>query len=186
MKKSNRKGFVLAEAIVVGVFLIELLSILIINVLPLIGQYERSFKYDQIDRKYDINLIRKMILMAPNNNNILSNYDISYSSSKGYIVYNNMNDFCSEINYSYCYSLLTDSNGNAMLNVKSLILTKYNTTNLKQNVNTLSISRGFKEYIKYLPSDALIVTNDIAYRPYKKLIVEFSNNTYASIEVPYE
>lgn len=190
MKKNNKKGFVLAESIVVGVFLLGLLSILILNVIPLMGDYERVAKYDNLDRKYDINLIRKMLLESnqvekdKGESGVLGQYQITYGSVVGYLGYSNTDTLCEELDtYSnYCKALFSS------LNVKTVILSIYNITKLKEaSLNgSIEVSRGLKEYIKYLPSDAMISTNYAKFKNYKKLIVEFNDNTYACIEVPYE
>ena len=80
-----------------------------------------------------------------------------------------------------------------LLNVKTLIISTYNIEKLKSSIGYLNLSRGLTEYIRYLPSDNMISTvnttantNTIIFNKNKKLIVEFSDNTYASIEVPYE
>ena len=57
MKKSNEKGFLLAEAIVVGVFVLSLFTFLFVNVVPLVGRYEVAENYDTIDAIYNTNLI---------------------------------------------------------------------------------------------------------------------------------
>ena len=186
MKKYGKNGFVLAEAIVVGVFLISLLSILIINVLPLVGEYEKSFNYDKIERKYDVNLIRRMILLA--NVNFNSDLDdgfkiYSKSSTSGFA------QFCNKFgNYKdYCDYILSVE----MLDVKTIIISDNDISKLKQT--TVSLSRGLREYIKYLKTNKVqtssvsgdIDTDDVDVVK-RRLIVEFKDNTYASIEVPYE
>ena len=182
MKKNNKKGFVLAETIVVGVFLMGLLSILILNVLPLIGEYERISKYDNLDRKYDVNLIRKMILMDSNKDQVFAN-DHMY---KGYHMYN-VTSFCNMLveNKNYCNNLLSST----YLNVNTLIISKYSISKLKNFVNDQSYdqSRGLREYINYLPENFIndSVTTYAKFENYRKIIVEFNDNTYASIEVPY-
>ena len=62
MKKNNEKGFILAEAIVVGVFILSLFTFLFMNIIPLIGKYEAVEKYDTIDSVYNTNMIRMLIL----------------------------------------------------------------------------------------------------------------------------
>ena len=72
MKKMNKKGFLLAEAIVVGVFVLSLFTFLFVNVVPLVGQYEAMEKYDTINGAYNANLIRTMILEDDNSEEILN------------------------------------------------------------------------------------------------------------------
>ena len=46
MKKLNRKGFVLAETLVVTVFLMIIFTMIYQNFVPLMGEYERRENYD--------------------------------------------------------------------------------------------------------------------------------------------
>ena len=62
MKKLNKKGFLIAESIIVGVFVLSLFTFLFVNVVPLVGQYEAREKYDTINGAYNANLVRTMIL----------------------------------------------------------------------------------------------------------------------------
>ena len=78
MKKINKKGFVLAEAIVVAVFVLSLFVFLFSNLVPLVGQYEAHEKYDTIDSVYNTNLIRTMIMSDSNVNN--TSHVISFPS----------------------------------------------------------------------------------------------------------
>lgn len=61
MKKFNRKGFILAETLVVTVFLMVIFSMLYSNFYPLIGEYEKRETYDDVDGKYSIYWIKKLI-----------------------------------------------------------------------------------------------------------------------------
>ncbi len=55
MKKNNR-GFVLAEAIVVSVFVLGMFTYLAMNVIPLISKYEKVSNYDNPQEIYLANL----------------------------------------------------------------------------------------------------------------------------------
>ena len=61
MKKLNRKGFILAETLVVTVFLMVLFGMIYTTFLPLIGEYEKREVYDDIDGKYSVYWIKRMI-----------------------------------------------------------------------------------------------------------------------------
>ena len=61
MKKINQRGFVLAETLVVTVFLMVLFAMIYTNFFPLIGEYEKRETYDDIDGKYAAYWIKKMI-----------------------------------------------------------------------------------------------------------------------------
>lgn len=177
MKKINKKGFALAETIVVGVFIIGLLTFLILNILPLVGDYERVDNYDDLDKKYDVHLIRKMIFMEEDNtviNEILS------LDTPGYTKYD-ITNFCAKFNNSsYCNVLLSED----YLNVKSIIITSYNTTNLKSGSS--EFNRGLKEYVRYIPTYDYMTSTYARYGKYKRIIVEFNDETFSNIEVKYE
>ena len=52
MKKLNKKGFVLAESIVVSVFVLGIFTYLAVNVIPLVTQYDRAINYDNPQEVY--------------------------------------------------------------------------------------------------------------------------------------
>ena len=61
MKKFSNKGFVLAETIVVAVFMVTIFSALYSNYFPIMGSYERREYYDDIDSKYIAFWLKYMI-----------------------------------------------------------------------------------------------------------------------------
>lgn len=52
MKKFSNKGFVLAETIVVAVFMVTIFSALYSNYFPIMANYEKREYYDDLDSKY--------------------------------------------------------------------------------------------------------------------------------------
>ena len=60
MKKINNKGFVLAETLVVTVFLMILFTMIYSNFYPLIGEYEKRENYDDVDGKYVAYWMKKL------------------------------------------------------------------------------------------------------------------------------
>lgn len=61
MKKLNNNGFVLAETLIVTVFLMVLFTMLYSNYYPLIGEFEKRESYDDVDGKYAAYWIKKLI-----------------------------------------------------------------------------------------------------------------------------
>lgn len=61
MKKINQNGFVLAETLVVAVFIMAIFTLIFSNFYPLIGEYEKRETYDDVDGKYAVYWIRRMI-----------------------------------------------------------------------------------------------------------------------------
>ncbi len=64
MKKLSNKGFVLAETLIVTVFLMVLFTMVYSNFYPLIGEYEKRENYDDIDSKYAVFWIKKLVESA--------------------------------------------------------------------------------------------------------------------------
>lgn len=69
MKKFSNKGFVLAETIVVAVFMVTIFSALYSNYFPIMANYEKREYYDDLDSKYTAFWLKYMM------------QDSSYSSS---------------------------------------------------------------------------------------------------------
>ena len=61
MKKLDSKGFVLAETLVVAVFLMAIFTLIFTNFYPLIGEYEKRETYDNVDGKYAVYWLKRMI-----------------------------------------------------------------------------------------------------------------------------
>ena len=59
--KLNKKGFVLAETLVVAVFMATIFTIIYVNFYPLIGEYEKREFYDDLDSKYDIYWFKRLV-----------------------------------------------------------------------------------------------------------------------------
>ena len=90
MKKINSSGFVLAETLVVTVFLMTIFAMLYSSFLPLVGEYEKRENYDNVDGKYAVYWIKRMIedssyhIPCTASNNLIK--------TKGYVRFN-----CSDI-----------------------------------------------------------------------------------------
>lgn len=61
MKKISNKGFVLAETIVVAVFMVTILSALYSNYFPIMANYEKREYYDDLDSKYTAFWLKYML-----------------------------------------------------------------------------------------------------------------------------
>lgn len=175
MKKMNKKGFLLAEAIVVGVFVLSLFTFLFVNVVPLVGQYEAMEKYDTINGAYNANLIRTMILEDDNSEEILN------LGSNPYKIYER-EDLCSDKNLdkeNYCWKLL----GDTYLNVDKIYITWYRTERIKATSlkNDVDFDRAARDYIASL--DDYKQPAGATYDNYKRIIVCYNDGTFANIEV---
>lgn len=61
LKKLNNKGFVLAETLVVTIFLMTIFTMIYTYFYPLIGEYEKRETYDDVDSTYSIFWIKRLI-----------------------------------------------------------------------------------------------------------------------------
>lgn len=79
--KKNNKGFVLAEAIIVSVFVLGMFTYLAMNVIPLISRYERVVNYDNPQEIYLANTLYEEMLNVENNTTINSDIVLSVSNN---------------------------------------------------------------------------------------------------------
>lgn len=177
MRKINNKGFVLVETIIVSVFIMGLCTFLFLNILPLIGEYEKIENYDSLDSKYAIHEIRKFILREIKADSTKKTVLTSVSS---FYKYTNNNDFCNKFsNNNYCNKLLSSD----YLDVTGIIISNFKLSYKNSISNSSTLNRGMKEYIEYLPTYSKYSSR---YNNYYRLIIEFSSDKYATIEVKYE
>jgi hypothetical protein len=102
MKKFDNNGFVLAETLIVTVFLMVLFAMIYSNFYPLVGEYEKRETYDDVDGKYTAYWVKRMI------------EDSSYTLSTGKSTFFNTHGFvrfeCSDITdadkQNICISLM--------------------------------------------------------------------------------
>lgn len=180
-KLIDNRGFVIVETIIVAVFVIGICTFLFANFIPLIGDYERINKYDDLDSKYKTHEIRKMILReisaTEDKKSIFTGY---ISSNSGYHIYS-VADLCSKLdNPNYCNKLL----GEQFIDVKEIVVTPFKLYNVKTAIkNNNNASRALKEYINYLPK---YDKYDGTYDSYYRIIVVFNNGHMANIEVNYD
>lgn len=79
--KKNNKGFVLAEAIIVSVFVLGMFTYLAMNVIPLISRYERVVNYDNPQEIYLANTLYEEMLNVENINNINTDIELSIENT---------------------------------------------------------------------------------------------------------
>ena len=79
--KKNNKGFVLAEAIIVSVFVLGMFTYLAMNVIPLISRYERVVNYDNPQEIYLANTLYEEMLNVKNINNINTDIELSIENT---------------------------------------------------------------------------------------------------------
>ena len=143
MKKINSSGFVLAETLVVTVFVMVIFAMLYSTYIPLVGEYEKRENYDTVDGKYNVYWIKKMIEDSSYNIPITRVNDIQ---DKGYVRFQ-----CSDIiddaeKKSYCINIvkaLQVANCNGFGDKCDIFITRYRLDNPND-----SSRKWFKEAIK--------------------------------------
>lgn len=198
MKKLNQSGFVLAETLVVAVFLMVIFTMIFNNFYPLIGEYAKRENYDTVDGKYAIYWIKRMIEDASYS---LSSTKKGYlNSDPGYVQFscqdvstaNGKRQTCIEL----VHALQVDGCSSIGTQCK-IFLTKYRIGRagaagghfFKEEVAagaTTLFPDGFKDYVMYLPDFTATSLNYANYR----VLARFHNTkddndiySYATIEV---
>lgn len=79
--KKNNKGFVLAEAIIVSVFVLGMFTYLAMNVIPLISRYERVVNYDNPQEIYLANTLYEEMMELETSNNVQNRITMSINNN---------------------------------------------------------------------------------------------------------
>lgn len=172
--KSNNKGFILVETLIVSVFIMAIFSMLYTNFFPLIGEYERYRNYDTVESIYIAHWARMIAIKG------LPASSYNTAKTKGYLDVSNCSGYTQADGESLCSAFVT------MNNVSKIYLTSYSTTNLKNFVkDNTSFSRSFREYISYLPTYSKNSSKTPATGYYRIIVEYMSNDTYkyGTIEV---
>lgn len=104
--KNNSKGFVLAETLVVSVFLMAIFILIYTSFYPLIGEYERRETYDDIDGKYAAYWVKRLIEDSSYKITTNSEQD-KYFKQKGYIRFE-CSDIIDETKQQTCINLVNN------------------------------------------------------------------------------
>lgn len=207
MKKINENGFVLAEGIVVAVFVLGMFTLLITTVLPLISKYEKVLDYDNPEDIYSVNLLADAWFEYDSIKNIADdlilcsdryqdpcwrqftlNEDgtlpLRSATSLSYYIDGNYtsNSFC---NNNYCIKLFSKN----YLNVKNILFINMESSEFLNRTleigNTCTspyliscLNRANKEYINYFLKQHSDVDSGLG------VLVSFRNGKYAGIIVP--
>ncbi len=174
-----KRGFILAETIITAVFVMTLFTFFFVSIFPLSGEYERRKNYDDIDTLYAANYARDFILeywpdseypvinQASNTTDVV---DVNCSAS---FLSTEAREECSDLVEAY--------------DITKMYLIPFSIEN-ENAISSLSTSRDFQEYIKYMPSftnehQTLIYSED-----YRVIVERTKNNNqtdkyYANTEI---
>lgn len=157
MKKNS--GFMLFETLIVSTLVLGTLIFLYVQIVNLKKSYNISFKYNTIPGLYDANVLGEYLEKT------------GYSNIKSGLESSNFVDItdCVLVNGSLCDKIIQKSN------IKQALFVSSDITNLKNDLDSTNFDKNFKRYIKRLPD----TKDNYNYR----LIVEFSDDTFASIPI---
>lgn len=156
----NNKGFVLAETLVVTIFVLLIFTILYNSAVPLLGRYQQLLDYNDLDATYDLYHIRNLLKKDQNFNTIVNKDFAILKCAK------NANDNVNVeniANFSECNNLFSalGIEYSTNIDVKDEIIYLKKTA-VNQVKNHSLISMQIKDYLDVveLPSNALILQND--------------------------
>ena len=173
MKKIYREGFVLAEAIVVAVFVLGTFTYLAVNIIPLITKYGQVLKYDNPQEVYAANILLDELIQGyfEQDTGIENLYPVL---AKNFDVDDNY--YVDSDNYYY-------EELKSMLNVKEIALAR-SPIFLGSQINCIDFpdftSRAILEYCKFYSKE--IPTTQIYYGNvyYSVFLIRFKNDNFAS------
>lgn len=216
MKKLDNKGFVLAETLVVAVFLVTVFSIIYNNMYPLIGEYERREIYDDLDSKYAVYWLKTMVqdkdydinkgLGLGAGKSIMQNFDYSLDhefefntsndvSSATYVRFScdNFTGHAATQKKKMCEETLKrlevhkNSSGKPEVFITAFKLDKFKQTAMNDES---TFSDDFYDYLLYLPDFTKVRSTNLAtariLAKFHKVKDDNDYYTYAQIEVKKE
>lgn len=165
MKKIDKKGFMLTELLVTSTLVCTVLIFLYTQFFSVKKSYENSFKYNTVNGLYALSNIRSFLVdsdiyILKQNLNLNSYVDLMDLENNKVVLKDDV----------YFQTLITK------LNVKNLIFTKENLTDLINDLNNIPDRlENMKTFIRYIDYDK----KGNLYR----IIVEYNNNTFATLLV---
>ncbi len=174
---NSKKGFVLAEAIIVSVFIVGLFTYIAVNIFPLITRYKLASNYNNPNEIYLSNVLYDELLMSKQNKKYklyvgLHKFTKNDDSTISCTYVNSEHDQyspCEEdetFSSNYFKSLIYD-----YLDAR-YILVVYKDNGISQNVRD-NISKEFRQY--YIYQEPKFDTNNTT------ILLEFENGKYAYV-----
>ena len=138
--KKNNKGFVLAEAIIVSVFVLGMFTYLAMNVIPLISRYERVVNYDNPQEIYLANTLYEEMMELEISNNVQNRITMSINNNNNVLKCNDsVNNTCTGSSEFY------EELGKAL---KIEAIYTYDTDNNCES-ESIKSDKGLKNYCEY-------------------------------------
>lgn len=148
--KKNNKGFVLAEAIIVSVFVLGMFTYLAMNVIPLISRYERVVNYDNPQEIYLANTLYEEMLDVEGTNNIKNDINLSVLLEEDDVSNENKSKLtCDRETQNEKSTGSPDFYEELGKALKIEAIYTYDTTNPNKNCKSISNDKGLKNYCEY-------------------------------------
>ena len=161
MKKINNKGFMFVETLIVATFLVTTLLFIYVQFNKITNTYDTSFKYNTVDGLY---MTKNIIKYVSNDGIDKLKLDITQDGVEFIDITNCSSTYFN--NSNYCNVLIDYSN------VKTILFTNENLDSLKTSDPALNQTLiDFINHINYEKTDGY------------RIIVEFNNNTFASLKI---
>lgn len=154
MKRINNRGVVLLETLIVSIFVLTIFVFVYRNSVPMMGQYQKLEKFDDIDSVYAANLVKNMVITY-----IPENYiEDTLLATASYADISNCDDSNLYTDANYCKKVKEN------LNIGStdiMYITRYNASDMND----------FKNDIKSSKMDSLFVGGELGdFRDYLKTV----------------
>lgn len=160
MKKNDQKGFMLVEAFIVSTLVLAVLVFMFIQIRTVVNGFDKSFSYNTVPGLYIVNELGEFVKQK--------GYATELLESEGYIIHSYD---------AYAKTSISENDlWNEMLknsNVKNVVISVSDTAKLKSSLSA-EISSGLKDYAGTLKVDSSTE---------HRILVEFNDNTYASIKI---
>lgn len=176
IKMRKKNGFMLVETLIVSVFVGVTLVILFIQLQNISNSYERTFAYNTANNLYNAKNIKKYLALrnfdkftADVRSTVRGYIDITSCDNPNYVAPGETPAFAK----SYCEMFYKN------LRIKKILLTFEDLTDIKhiltKNAESDGLSQKLVDFVDYIQYDK----NPDKYR----LIIEFEDDTYASIQM---
>ena len=179
--KNKEKGFVLAEAIIVAVFIVGLFAYMATNIFPLVSRYKIALKYDNPNEVYLANVLYDEILKVSGNPTTLDSSIIKLGSSRNYILYSFSGTSC-----SLTASSTTDCTDTVFSNiyiqklaVNHLKIEKIAVVRNISNVDVSKVDKSMAQYVSYKKNKISNMQGTADNRTY--FYIKFTNGNFGYV-----
>ena len=150
----QNKGFILAEAVITSVFVLGIFTFVLANVFPLIGKYERTLQFDNLED----------VFLANNFREVLEKTGVDIKSKIGSYTntVSNIAQLCGN-NNDFCKSVLDKNND--YFNITNIVIQQSSSSSSKAHLRLDSVNptykkRAFKAYARYFNNNNSCGKND--------------------------